>query len=194
VLGAKQAEAERRLHPELTAYRAASRADWLPMEYDFKLTDVVYDLGGRDAVLALSRASFLAAANAPILRPIVQGTLQVFGVTPRAAVKIVRASWDVGTKDGGQMTTTRTDGHSAAVVFEGINAKFHWFESFIGVFWRGLRAHQTRGHGDRQRCQQRRNLRAAVAEEGPVTSRRLRTELACGSGLTAPRPFVTVVA
>jgi len=133
VLGSKRAEAERLLQAEIAATKAASRADWLPMTFDFKLTAVVHDLGGKDAVVALNRASFLAATDGPLLRPIVQGALRVFGVSPRAFVKMVGNAWEAGTRNAGAMSASFEDDHSAIVVLNGLHAELRWYEGFIGL-------------------------------------------------------------
>ena len=133
VLGAHEAEARQRLQSIIKATVSASRADWLPMEWDYELTRVVNAIGGRDAVIELSRRSFLAAVEGPLLRPLVQGALRVFGVGPRAVLKLVSNAWGAGTKDAGVMTAVATD-TGAVVRHTVIVAEPIWHEAFIGVF------------------------------------------------------------
>lgn len=133
VLGSGEAEARERLRSIIEGTSTASRADWLPMEWDYELTRVVHVVGGRAAVLELSRRSFLAAVEGPLLRPVLQGALRVFGVSPRAILKVVSNAWGAGTKDAGVMTAVSTD-TGATISHTGIVAEPIWHEAFIGVF------------------------------------------------------------
>jgi hypothetical protein len=132
VLGPMQAEAERRLASIIDGTRQASRADWLPMAWDYELTRVVNDIGGRDAVIALNKRSILAASDGPFLRPVVQGAFRLFGVTPRAILKILSSAWDSGTKDAGVMAVVATD-TGAVITHSGIAADPVWCDGVVGI-------------------------------------------------------------
>ena len=132
VLGPKRAEAERRLAAIIEGTRQASRADWLPMAWDFELTRVVNDVGGRDAVIALNKRSILAASDGPFLRPVVQGAFRLFGVSPRAILKILSSAWASGTKDAGLMSVVATDS-GAVISHTDIVAELIWHETFVGL-------------------------------------------------------------
>lgn len=132
VMGPAQAAIEAALHAEIEATRAASRADWLPMAYDFKLTRLLREHGGRDAIVALNRKSFLSAMEGPLLRPIFQGSLRLFGVSPRGVTRLVQKGWEAGTKDAGTMRAEfRNDG--AVIIHSGMVADDDWYIGFEGV-------------------------------------------------------------
>lgn len=132
VLGPREAEARERLRSIIDGARAASRADWLPMAWDYELTRVAHSLGGRDAVIELNRRSLLAAVEGPFLRPVVQGAFRLFGVSPQAVLKVVRNAWGAGTKDAGVMTATTTDTGGVVTLAE-VVAESIWYEGLIGV-------------------------------------------------------------
>lgn len=132
VLGPREAEARRRLATIIEGTRHASRADWLPMAWDFELTRVLNDLGGREAVIELNKRSFLAATEGPFLRPVVQGAFRLFGVSPRGILKVVSNAWEAGTKDAGVMTAVSTD-TGAVINHTDVVAELIWHETFVGV-------------------------------------------------------------
>ena len=131
-MGDVGASIEAALQPELEATRQASRADWLPMAFDFKLTRLLAEHGGRDAIVDLNKRSFLSAMEGPLLRPIFQGALRLFGVSPRGITRLVQKGWEAGTKDAGTMRAEfRMDG--AVIVHSGMVADDDWYVGFEGV-------------------------------------------------------------
>lgn len=132
VLGEQRAAVEARMTTELEATRRASRADWLPMAFDQKLSAVVAEVAGRDAVIAANRVAFLAAADGPFLRPVVQGALRVFGVTPKGILRHIDNTWDAGTRHAGRMEVTFGE-HEATIHHRGMVADEVWLHGFIGL-------------------------------------------------------------
>lgn len=132
VVGPRRGEVEALLKDEIDAARMASRADWLPMAFDQKLSRVVEELCGRDAVIAANRVAFLAAADGPLMRPIVQGAFRVFGVTPKGIIRMVHTGWDAGARDAGTMSVDFDDA-TATLHHRGMSAEPSWYAGFVGV-------------------------------------------------------------
>ena len=112
LLGPRRLEIETRMASEIAATRAASRADWLPMAWDQKLCALINDVGGHEAVIACNRASFLAATEGAFLRPIIQGALRLFGVSPRAILRQVEPTWAAGSRHAGTMLVQCDEDHA----------------------------------------------------------------------------------
>jgi hypothetical protein len=103
LLGPLRGRIEGIMAAEIEATRRASRADWLPMAWDQKLSRVVAELAGPTGVIVTNRGAFVAASSGPFLRPIIQGTMRVFGVTPRALLRSVDRAWRAGSRNAGSM-------------------------------------------------------------------------------------------
>lgn len=132
VLGDKRAAVEARIAPEIEATLRASRADWLPMAFDEKLSAVVAEVAGRDGVIATNRVAFLAAAEGPFLRPVVQGALRVFGVTPKGILRHLDNTWDAGTRHAGRMEVVFGE-HEATIHHRGFITAEVWHLGFVGL-------------------------------------------------------------
>jgi hypothetical protein len=91
-----------------------------------------HDIGGRDAVIALNKRSILASSDGPFLRPVVQGAFRLFGVTPRALLKIMSNAWGSATRDAGLMSVVATDS-GAVISHTDIVAEPIWHETFVGL-------------------------------------------------------------
>lgn len=132
ILGAHRAEIEHRMSREIEATLRASRADWLPMAFDQKLSAVVAEVAGRDAVIATNREAFLAAADGPFLRPVVQGALRVFGVSPKGLLRHIDHVWRAGTRHAGYMELTFGE-HEATIHHRAMVADEVWHLGFVGL-------------------------------------------------------------
>jgi uncharacterized protein (TIGR02265 family) len=132
VLGNSRATVEAQMATEIETTRRASRADWLPMAFDEKLSAVVAEVAGRDGVIATNRAAFLAAAEGPFLRPVVQGALRVFGVTPKGILRHLDNTWDAGTRHAGRMEVVLGE-HEATIHHRGMVAAEAWHLGFVGL-------------------------------------------------------------
>lgn len=132
LLGPRRLEIETRMASEIAATRAASRADWLPMAWDQKLCALINDVGGHEAVIACNMASFLAATEGAFLRPIIQGALRLFGVSPRAILRQVEPTWAAGSRHAGSMLVQCDEDH-ATIEHVGMKAAPEWHVGMVGV-------------------------------------------------------------
>jgi len=132
LLGPRRVEVEARLAREIEATRMASRADWLPMAWDEKLSAAIADVGGDEAVIACNKASFLAATEGTFLRPFTQAAARLFGVSPRGMLKHAHAAWAAGSRHAGHMVVTFT-AESATVELIGMRADPIWCVGVVGI-------------------------------------------------------------
>jgi hypothetical protein len=147
VLGEQRAAVEARMTEEIEATRRASRADWLPMAFDQKLSAIVAEVAGRDAVIATNRVAFLAAADGPFLRPVVQGALRVFGVTPKGILRQIDSTWNAGTRHAGRMEVILGE-REATIHHRGMVADEIWYLGMIGILQGILELTGFDGHAD----------------------------------------------
>jgi hypothetical protein len=132
LLGPRRVEVEARLAREIEATRMASRADWLPMAWDQKLSAAIASVGGDDAVIACNKASFLAATEGTFLRPFTQAAGRLFGVSPRGMLKHANAAWTAGSRHAGHMVVTFT-AEGATVELVGMHAEPVWYVGVVGI-------------------------------------------------------------
>ena len=132
LLGPLRVRIESMMAAEIEATRKASRADWLPMAWDQKLTRVVADIAGPEGVVVTNRGAFVDAASGPFLRPIIQGTIRVFGVTPRALLRSVDRAWRAGSKNAGYMDVEIGESEGW-VHHRDMQADEVWYLGLVGV-------------------------------------------------------------
>lgn len=138
VLGAREADARARLAPVLEEFAVYSRADWVPLAWDKELHHTLFDLGGVDAVHRLNRVTFLESTGGPLFGPLVGGALAVFGVTPRALMKVVPKGWGVASRNLGTFRVPVNDDGVTVVehvdVPELVRGDDVWAEGQVGIF------------------------------------------------------------
>jgi hypothetical protein len=132
LLGPLRARIEGLMAAEIAATQRASRADWLPMAWDQKLSRIVAEVAGPQGVVVTNRGAFLAASDGPFLRPIIQGTIRVFGVTPRALLRSVDRAWRAGSKNAGYMDVEIGESEGW-VHHRDMKADEQWYLGLVGV-------------------------------------------------------------
>jgi hypothetical protein len=138
VLGAREDEARRRLAPVLERFASLSRADWVPLARDVELTQTLFDLGGVAAVHQMNRVTFLDSAGGALLGPLFGGALSVFGVTPRAMLRVVAHGWVAGTRNLGAIQVPVNDDGVTILEHVDVPEILHgnnvWAEGQVGLF------------------------------------------------------------
>lgn len=129
-----EAEARARLAPTIAALHAASRADWLDVEHDLLLSRVVADLAGVEGVHLVNRHSFTSALQAPVLRPLFASAVSLFGLTPRAILRMMPSGWGAGMKDAGAVYVAFDDDSMGATIeHRDFIVEPLWHEGLVGV-------------------------------------------------------------
>lgn len=87
-------EVRARLRPEiLAAIEGSARVTWLPLSHDIELSEAVYDVAGGERMFAFGRDALLDTIEAPLLKPIVDGAVRLFGLTPVRFFKLAPRVW-----------------------------------------------------------------------------------------------------
>ena len=83
-----------RLRPEtLLAIESATRLDWMPFAVDLEVVEAVHAEVGDDGVREWSRRALLRTARAPLLKPLVDGAVRLFGLEPGGVLRFAPKVW-----------------------------------------------------------------------------------------------------
>lgn len=93
-----------RLRPETeAAIASATRLDWLPFAANLELIEAVHAEGGEPAVREWARRALLRTARAPLLKPIVDGAVRLFGLEPGGVLRFAPRVWEIVFRHCGEM-------------------------------------------------------------------------------------------
>jgi hypothetical protein len=81
----------------------ASRADWLPVTLDVDITEAIALEAGDEAMLKQARLALLSSMEGPLLRPLRDVTIRVFGAHPHAVMKLAPKAWPMIFRDCGEL-------------------------------------------------------------------------------------------
>lgn len=84
----------------------APRAGWLPLEFDVQLTDAVVEVGGLDTMMKWSNATMMQSFSGPLLRPVIDGAVRVFGLNPGSLLRLAPRVWHHVFRDCGELHLT----------------------------------------------------------------------------------------
>jgi hypothetical protein len=134
VLGPEKAAIARaRCSESIELLARVSRADWIPVEHDVVLSQIVFDLGGVQAVRDVNRVGFLQSIEGPMLRPLFNSAVTIFGLTPRALLKLFQRGWDSGMREGGEVRLSTDQPMTATVLHDKYPASDVWREGLAGI-------------------------------------------------------------
>jgi hypothetical protein len=121
-LGPDEGEAVRDALPE-DVYRRAlevSRVEWVDVAVDVLITEAVESALGHEAMLRWSRRAIQAARDTPLLGPMFEGGLALFGVQPAAFLKLLPRGWGHVYKNCGEVSVTRSGKGYATIQWSGV--------------------------------------------------------------------------
>lgn len=135
-----------RLGP-LTAQIEQHGTGWVPCAWDVALSEAIAAEAGVNAVRQVNRDAFVAQFNGPLLGPIFQAATRMFGISPRAILKVARTAWIRAVRHGG---TLEVEDHDREAVVRWLHAPVLFFSEaylagFRGVFEGVLAAVQAQG-------------------------------------------------
>jgi len=81
--------------PTLAQIRAASALAWLPAEAHHRVALAVERELGSDGARAFFRDLMLVSFDRPLIRPLVEGGLRLFGATPKAVLRLTPQAWSL---------------------------------------------------------------------------------------------------
>ena len=83
---------------------------WLPAQHHARIFDAVITVLAPTNAVAFWRDAMLANLEQPLLRPLVQGGLRLFGATPYSVVRMSPRAWSLVTRDCGTHEVSRGEG------------------------------------------------------------------------------------
>jgi len=94
------------LKPETRdAIENAWAASWLPIGHDVELTEAFFALAGRERACRAMRSNLASTFQKPILRPLVEGALRIFGShDPRKLLRWAPRAWSLLFRNVGEMS------------------------------------------------------------------------------------------
>lgn len=96
-----------RLRPEtLRAIESATRLDWMPFAVDLEVVEAVHAEGGEAGTREWSRRALLRTARAPLLKPLVDGAVRLFGLEPGGVLRFAPRVWGTIFRHCGEMEVT----------------------------------------------------------------------------------------
>ena len=89
-----------KLGPELReAFDDAGLIGWLPYAVDVKMAEGVMEKEGPDGLRAFVMGNVEEAQKAPVFRPIIDGSLRLFGASPTTILRIAPKLWGLAYQD-----------------------------------------------------------------------------------------------
>jgi len=96
------AKVHARIKPEtVEAVREAGAFGWLPVEYDVEITECLFALAGAERACQAMRGNLVTTCGQPVLRPLVQGALAIFGRSPVRSLGWIPRGWTLLYRDCG---------------------------------------------------------------------------------------------
>ena len=110
-----------RLGPTLAVeFDEAPLLGWMPYEIDVAMAEGVQEELGREGLRGFVIGNTQAVAEEPALRPVVQGALRVFGVTPDAILRMAPQLWKIAYKNVADLSVGKASSsgrtHTVALV------------------------------------------------------------------------------
>ena len=122
---------------ELTA---ASGVEWIAFEFESKLADAVFEVLGPSETRALYRRKTVRSFDIPLIRPILQSSLRVFGATPASILKMVGRTWALASRNSGSYgCVDESDQRRCTSVVRDFPARLYrrreaWLETAMGGY------------------------------------------------------------
>jgi hypothetical protein len=97
----------------LEAIETTSPISWLPVEVDVELTECFFQVAGAERAKRAFREALARSIERPLLRPLVDGALGIFGRNPAKILRWVPKAWSLIYRDCGQMRCAHASEGSA---------------------------------------------------------------------------------
>lgn len=110
---------------------STSRLDWLSADLDMDVTEAVTQVLGRERSAHFWRGSLLDAMDTPLLKPLIDGAIAIFGLSPGHLLKWAPRVWEAIYRNCGTMTVTSVSGTTAEIVLESIAPALRRSPDFI---------------------------------------------------------------
>jgi hypothetical protein len=107
--------------PPVVAQAAA--LDWLPASLGLLMDEQIAAAAGLRAVEGLRRRAFLLSASRPLLRPLRDGAIKLFGPRPSSLFRWARHGWDMSMRRLGKVRYDEAE-RGCRLIFTGVPARF----------------------------------------------------------------------
>ncbi|MEM7153281.1 MAG: hypothetical protein AAF799_10600 [Myxococcota bacterium] len=108
-----------------TMMRGVGRGEWLPVSVDIDLNTAMWDVLGEVGIRRVCARSILDSLNGPLLGPLAQGTIRLFGVSPRHFFKMVPRGWSQVYRNAGSASFDDCElGRSVRLSYEELPPEF----------------------------------------------------------------------
>ena len=87
----------------VSAIERASRMEWLPLDLDVALTDAVGEVVGMEGVRRWAKTSMQQSLDGPLLGPLRDGAVRLFGLEPNKILKWTPRAWSHMYKHAGTL-------------------------------------------------------------------------------------------
>jgi hypothetical protein len=109
----------------------AGRGEWLPVAVDMDVTEAIAAVLGPERGAEFWRKSLLLTLDSPLLKPIVDGAIEIFGLAPEALLRWVPRGWSAVYRNCGNMTVLERGLRSGRVGFDDITPALLRSDVFI---------------------------------------------------------------
>lgn len=98
----------------------ATRVDWLPAELHVELARAGLAALGEGGLKAWGRAAFGRSVRSSLLRPILEGAVRIFGLSPGAVLRAAPAAWLAAYREAGTLEVTPWAEHACRVTLRSL--------------------------------------------------------------------------
>ena len=104
--------------------RGVGRGEWLPVSLDIDLNIAMWDVLGEVGVRRVCSRSIVDSLNGPLLGPLAQGTIRLFGVSPRHFYRMVPRGWSQVYRNAGSASFGDCDVGRVRLSYEDLPPEF----------------------------------------------------------------------
>lgn len=122
----------------LARIHAASRIDWLPIEFDLEIAEAVAAVLGRTCDRERARQSVRMSLESPLLRPFIVGVQTIFGLEPASVIRQAPRGWLAVYRNAGALEYRIGQGAERVLVYsdipERVVASALYLDAIAGAF------------------------------------------------------------
>lgn len=110
---------------------STTRLDWLSADLDMDVTEAVHQVLGPERSAHFWKGSLLDVMETPLLKPLIDGAIAIFGLSPGNLLKWAPRIWEAIYRNCGTLTLTAAGTATAEVVYESIPPALRRSPDFI---------------------------------------------------------------
>jgi hypothetical protein len=120
------------LSPEmLKRIKGAMRTDWLPIAYDVEMNEAVERSLGRELLCRWSRSTIESSLKGPMLSPLLDGAVALFGLTPNTLFKLLPRGWGSVYRGCGELKIEGRGNTQARIMWRGVPDEVRASEPYL---------------------------------------------------------------